>query len=286
MPNQASMVHGELANRPCETIATTGACLSGLAAMKYGALNIAAGSARNVVATGSEIMSGPMRAASFPNGETPVEKLDEDMVFAFGQDFLRWMLSDGAGAVWMSNEPAKDAISLELNWIEIVSFANELETCMYWGAEKREDGSLIGWREAANIEDAVDRRMMNVTQDARLLGREISRTMVANGFSTVRERRPMSPAEVDWFLPHYSSEYFKQEVFDRLQEIDFEIPMDRWFTNLTTKGNTGSASVYIMLDELFRSGKLEVGQKILCLVPESARFSVGYALLTVVAPAG
>ena len=32
------------------------------------------------------------------------------------------------------------------------------------------------------------------------------------------------------------------------------IPCERWFTNLTTKGNTGAASIYIMLEELVASG--------------------------------
>ena len=41
------------------------------------------------------------------------------------------------------------------------------------------------------------------------------------------------------------------------------------------KGNTGSASPYIMLDELFRSGRIRPGHKLLMFVPESGRFSSG-----------
>jgi 3-oxoacyl-[acyl-carrier-protein] synthase-3 len=93
-------------------------------------------------------------------------------------------------------------------------------------------------------------------------------------------------AYLDWYVPHYSSEYFRQPVYDKLRAMDFEIPFERWFTNLATKGNTGSASIYIMLDELYRSGRLAPGQKILCFVPESARFSAGYMLLTVVGSEG
>ncbi|HDZ76453.1 MAG TPA: hypothetical protein ENH42_03490, partial [Desulfobacteraceae bacterium] len=51
---------------------------------------------------------------------------------------------------------------------------------------------------------------------------------------------------------------------------------------LGRKGNTGSASFYIMLEELFSSGKLRRGERILGMIPESGRFSVGYVLLTVV----
>jgi 3-oxoacyl-[acyl-carrier-protein] synthase-3 len=46
-------------------------------------------------------------------------------------------------------------------------------------------------------------------------------------------------------------------------------------------GNVGAASVYMMIDELFHSGKLQKGNKILLLVPESSRFSYMYGLLTV-----
>ena len=59
---------------------------------------------------------------------------------------------------------------------------------------------------------------------------------------------------------------------------------ERWFTNLETKGNTGSASMYIMLEELFHSDKLKIGETILCYIPESGRFSTAFMLLTVCAP--
>ena len=59
------------------------------------------------------------------------------------------------------------------------------------------------------------------------------------------------------------------------------IPEDSWFTNLDKVGNVGSASIYLMLEELFNSDKLEKGQKIVLSVPESGRFSYSYAHLTV-----
>jgi 3-oxoacyl-[acyl-carrier-protein] synthase-3 len=37
-----------------------------------------------------------------------------------------------------------------------------------------------------------------------------------------------------------------------------------------------------MLEELFHSGQLKKGDKILCMIPESARFSYVYSLMTVV----
>jgi 3-oxoacyl-[acyl-carrier-protein] synthase-3 len=58
--------------------------------------------------------------------------------------------------------------------------------------------------------------------------------------------------------------------------------MDKWFTNLTKCGNTGAASIYIMIEEIYHSGLLQKGQKLLCYIPESGRFSSAFMLLEVV----
>jgi len=76
--------------------------------------------------------------------------------------------------------------------------------------------------------------------------------------------------------------YFRDKLYEGLIATDFEIPYDKWFTNLVTHGNTGSASIYIMLEELFHSGTLNKGEKILCYIPESGRFSTAFMSLKVV----
>jgi 3-oxoacyl-[acyl-carrier-protein] synthase-3 len=60
------------------------------------------------------------------------------------------------------------------------------------------------------------------------------------------------------------------------------IPQARWFTTLADSGNVGSASIWIMLDALIRSGRLKHGEKVLCIVPESGRAMVGFMMLEVV----
>ena len=96
------------------------------------------------------------------------------------------------------------------------------------------------------------------------------------------ERRQLKAEQFAWFLPHYSSAFFRDKLMTGLNNIGLPIEQSRWFTNLSEKGNTGSASIYIMLDELFHSNKLQVGQKLLCYVPESGRFSTSFMQLTVV----
>ena len=78
-----------------------------------------------------------------------------------------------------------------------------------------------------------------------------------------------------------SSFFFEDKMYNEMVELGIDIPKEKWFTNLATKGNVGAASIYLMLDELFNGGQLKKGQKILLGVPESSRFSYVFCLLTV-----
>ena len=67
----------------------------------------------------------------------------------------------------------------------------------------------------------------------------------------------------------------------RLVELGLPIAPERQFSTLSEQGNTGSASVFLSIEALAERGNLKSGQKVLVFVPESARFSVVYALFTV-----
>jgi 3-oxoacyl-[acyl-carrier-protein] synthase-3 len=283
MPGHASMVHGEVGGSECEIISTAGICLSGISCLKYAWMSVALGLTNNAIATGSELSSSFMRSRMCGTVDPKrAEKLEKQPALAFEADFLRWMLSDGAGAVFIAPEPAADRLNLKIEWLEIISHANEMETCMYAGAIKEADGSLRGWKEFDSLQESIETNSLLVKQDAKLLNSEIIPVVINRSLPRYIEKYNLKPDEIDWFLPHYSSEYFRQIIYDHLREIDFEISEDRWFSNLTEKGNTGSASIYIILEEILKSGRLKKGDRILCFIPESGRFSVGYMMLTVV----
>jgi 3-oxoacyl-[acyl-carrier-protein] synthase-3 len=126
---------------------------------------------------------------------------------------------------------------------------------------------------------------MAVKQDVRLLDRQIIATM-KRALSASIARHGLQARDIDWFLPHYSSDYFREKVYQGLREIDFEIDYARWFTNIETMGNTGSASIYIILAELMHSGRVREGDALLCFIPESGRFSHCFMHLTAVAAEG
>jgi len=283
-PHIGSMVHAELDLPPIEVMATSGVCLSGVAAMKYAMLGVKAGEFQHAVAAASERASGALRGRFFRSDAdaSPTEFVKRPSL-AFEKDFLRFMLSDGAGAVLIEPQPAKTGLSLRMEWILGRSYANEMDTCMYAGAEKMADGSLKSWMDF-EPDEWLTRSVFAIKQDAKQLNEHIVRVTVEAGLQEVMRTKQLDPDSVTWFLPHYSSMYFRDKVLVGMERVGFVIPQERWFTNLTTKGNTGSASIFIMLEELFHSGKLRVGDRLLCFVPESGRFSTGYILLTVCGP--
>ena len=282
MPNHALMVHGEVGMPPLEVISTAGICLSGITALKYAVNAIKSGDCDVAISTGSEAASAIMRAENFkPEIEARVNELETHGEIAFEKDFLRWMLSDGAGAIELSSKPNETGISLRVDTIFSRSFANELDACMYAGAEKQADGSLKGWKEYIP-QEWLDNSIFSVKQDVKLLNEKISDYTLKKPLEMMLEKGLFNPQEIDWFLPHYSSNYFRDEAYDKMKKAGCDIPQEKWFTNLSSKGNTGSASIYIMMEELFKSGKLKKGDKLLCYIPESGRFSTALMLLEVV----
>lgn len=282
LPNHALMVHGESDLKSIEVVSIAGICLSGLTALKYAYNAIKAEEIDSAVTTGSENISASMRGRNFePEVQAKIEMVRRNKELTFEKDFLRWMLSDGAGAIGVSHKPNEEGISLKIDKIFSISYANELETCMYSGCEKLKDGTTRGYREYMP-EEWLTKSIFSIKQDVKLLNNNILKYTVYKPLKTMLEKGMFKPDEIDWFLPHYSSGYFRDKLYDTMLDAECDIPQDRWFTNLTTKGNTGSASIYIILEELFNSGKLKKGEKLLCYIPESGRFSTAFMLLEVV----
>ncbi len=280
LPSHASMVHGLWKNKPMEINSATGICTSGMNALKYGFMTIASGTAKNAVCTGSERVSSWLRADKFNNEAEKLIELEQNPVIAFEKDFLRWMLSDGAGAMLLSNEPNSEGISLKIDWIKGISFANELETCMYAGATKSENGNLISWSDS-DPEKWLTESIFAIKQDIKLLDEHII-VKGAESIQKILHDNNTKPEEIDYFLPHISSYYFHDRLNEGFIKAGINIPLEKWHVNLEKFGNIGSVSIYLQLEELFYSDKLKKGEKILLSVPESGRFSYVYGLLEVV----
>ena len=281
LPSHAAMVHGLLkGSGAVELNSSAGVCNSGMNALKFAYLSVKSGNSTNAVCTGSERVSSWLRANKYENEIQSLTLLQEQPILAFKKDFLRFMLSDGAGALRLESKPHPTEISLQILWIEAHSYAHQLEACMYAGSEKQSDSSLKAWSDYSP-EQWLEQSIFSIKQDVKLLNENIL-VKGAESMQTALNKHVLSPDEITYFLPHISSLYFKDRLYEELKKVGIDIPLERWFLNLPKVGNVGSASPYLMLEELLYSGKLQKGDTLLLSVPESGRFSYSYALLKVV----
>jgi 3-oxoacyl-[acyl-carrier-protein] synthase III len=277
VPGFASMVHGDLPQLGAiETISTQGVCCAGVSALKYAASQVQLGEKYAAVATAAEMPSRLFKASRF-EAEAAIESGQN---LGFDSEFLRWMLSDGAGAMVLQNRPNARGLSLKVEWIELTSHANAYPVCMYAGAE--DEQAVKGWMDYPSYAEAARSGALNLRQNIRLLDNVIK--LGVEGWLNLIDQGRVQPESIDWLCCHYSSHFFKGQIVELLEKAGCMIPEERWFTNLYSRGNTGCASIYVMLEELFNSDRLQPGQTIFCFIPESGRFTTAYMMLKVVGP--
>ena len=271
VPGFGSMVHAALDIPKCEVASFQSVCTSGIMALRDAYVKIKCGEKQNAVSVGSEFASRLFKNTRFEGqGLKSV---------GFETEFLRWLLSDGAGACVLENSKNQKGLSLRVDWIDILSHASQFPLCMYTGKNSNRDEHECTWLDYPDYESASKAGALNLKQDLRLLD-QVVQVGVSHYFELIDNKR-IDPAKVDWLCCHYSSDFFKAPIRELMRKGGAEIPEHKWFSNLTSKGNTGAASIYIMLEELFYSGRLKRGDTILCMVPESGRFITSFMQLTV-----
>lgn len=81
---------------------------------------------------------------------------------------------------------------------------------------------------------------------------------VPEAVKEVLEKNNMTAEEIDYFILHQANKRIVEAVAKRL-----DVSIDKFPMNLQEYGNTSSASIPILLDEMSRDGKLKKGQKII-----------------------
>ena len=268
IPGFAAMVQGEMGARPMETLSSLGVCASGIAALNYAAQSIELGAHQNAVVVAAEMPSRIFKKSRFaPRG------YQSD----FDAHFLRWMLSDGAGALLLTDKPhAKNGLRLKVNWVHQKSFAGDYPVCMQLGLTEDRSKSFLDFPSSS---EAEAEGALALRQDIRLLP-HLFDVSIHEYVKLVKDGWVHSN-DVDHFLCHYSSNRFIPVVEELLAKAGLTIPRERWYSNLTMRGNTGSASIFIMLAEFLETHTLRAGEKILCFIPESGRMTAAYMLLEV-----
>lgn len=275
VPGFASHIHAGLGLPPIEIANFQSVCASAMMALKSAYLQIKQSEHACAAVCGSEFASRYFRPGFYEQtehfqtkGETPLHA-----------DYLRFTLSDGAGAALLENKPNARQLSLKIHWIDIRSYADRFDASMTAGAVKRE-GQWQYWSNFENLMDSIQAGALMLTQDFNLM-RSMLPVWVAH-FLDLIDQGKVDIKKIDHVCCHYSAHSLRDEVFALLKNAGALIPEEKWFTNLYSKGNTGAASIFIMLEELYRTRPLQKGQMLICHVPESGRALNGFMLCEVI----
>ena len=276
VPGLASGVHAAMGLPPLEVASLQSVCASSMMALKAATLQIKAGEHRAALAIGAEFSSRYFRPGYYIGTDT----MRADGTLPADAEFLRWTLSDGAAGVLIEDRPAERGLSLRIDWITLTSYADRFAPCMTGGQAKAANGTLTPWSQHESIAAATQAGAFQLRQDVDALYRMLP--VWIGEFMAQIDAGRIDPQAVDWFLCHYSAHSLREEMVKLATRAGCLIPEERWFTNLYDKGNVGAASIFLLIDDLLRSGRLEPGQKILCAVPESGQCIMAFAEMTVV----
>lgn len=270
LPGFANMVQGELGAPPMTTSSHAGVCAAGLAALQHAAMALESGRAERALVATSEVPSRLFKRSRFASRGYEAD---------FDSHFLRWMLSDAAGA-WLLEKAPRGSQSLKLVGVHLHSFSGDYPVCMQVGLSAGSERSYLDY---ASFADAEADGAYALRQNIRLLPNLFD--VGIHEYSRLVQSGWIDPARIDHFLCHYSSQRFASVVQDLLDKAGLSIPQERWYSNLKTRGNTGASSIFVMLDDFLKQRTVRPGERILCFVPESGRFTVAYVLFEVVGDA-
>lgn len=280
LPGFANLVHGRIGSkRSMDCLSSGGVCISSANALKAAAHAVSLGEHSRALVVGSEAASHMLCAKRYKDFETMLDEGKMDLRSVFDIEFVRYMLSDGAGCALLDHEPHPSKLSFRIEQFYHHSFAHELPPCMVLGVPKA--GKPIELEEIYKVNETE--RLVG-HQDTDLLNKEIIVRSKESLEAALEQGFLGDGKKVDWVLPHISSYFFYERSALVLQEV-LGIRKDRIWTNLATVGNAGSASMMLLLWGLLNDENrpiIKKGDRVLLCIPESGNFSYHYVSLEVV----
>ncbi|MHC2066410.1 3-oxoacyl-[acyl-carrier-protein] synthase III C-terminal domain-containing protein [Bremerella sp. T1] len=263
-PGAASIVHSRLQqhgliNHPLEISSHGGICTSAAAALVAAVRAVKQGEHQAAIAVGAEHASEILKSSAICPIDDRKDHADIRNSQWFMSVFLRYMLSDGAGTFLLEDQPREEGLSFRVDWTHSLSFAHEAPLCM-----------------------KLDNSNRLLSQDVNILTRHLYK-FAERFVESALQRNNETLDSYRMALPHMSSYFFRRKMEKIMQKCssDPNKALPYW-TNLATAGNTGAASIYVMLDEFIREHAIQSGDRLLLFIPESGQFNFVLVSLTAV----
>jgi 3-oxoacyl-[acyl-carrier-protein] synthase-3 len=228
MPATAVFVQQKLGAGVCPAFDVSAACAGFVFGLSVADQFIATGQMRHVLVVGVELLS---RVTNWTDRTTCI------------------LFGDGAGAVVLGPSDARPGDPkprglLSTSILTDGSLANSLRI---------PGGGTV----QPTSHTTVDQNLQYI----QMKGQDIFKVAVKNLLSASRNaiaRAGMTQDDIDWICAHQANKRIIDQVVARV-----EVPPEKVLMNIERVGNTSSASIPILLDESYRSGKIKAGDTVL-----------------------
>lgn len=156
------------------------------------------------------------------------------------------LFGDGAGAVVLRADDRKSYLP--------VTHSDGEKSCAL-SLKSRHDQNFLS---AANLQEKADyeREEYFMQMDGKAVF-QFAVKKVPEVIREVLEKNQIQQEEISWFLLHQANRRIVESAAKRLKE-----PIEKFPMNIQEYGNTSSASIPILLDEMNKKGRLKAGQKL------------------------
>lgn len=210
----------------------------------------------------------------FPSAACLVQKelglSEEVMAFDIGAACTGFLMGLGTARALLEASPKPYALVIGSEQLSKIIDYTDRSTCILFG-----DGA------AAVVIESADKSFRqkswargnrevlsclgpgNANAKLQMLGSEVFRfavTALAQAIEEVLGEEGITMAEVDYCICHQANARIISHVMKKYPGFE-----DKFYMNIEKYGNTSAASIPLVLDELFREGKLRSGSRVICV---------------------
>jgi 3-oxoacyl-[acyl-carrier-protein] synthase III len=259
MPTASTRIQEALGIERCGEISIHANCTSAYKALLVAAEFIQSGRYDNALVVSSSMSSSELRAEYYNQAIVNKEEL-----------FLRYFLSDGAGALILTRADAGEK-GLFVDSVYTESIGGKKPSAMgnkrpaYWMNPKEEYEK--GYHHLAQM----------FQEELRAHFHEPGGSVFLNGLKRMMEKYPIDMPSVRYFQVNFPSRHISELIMEECEKLG--ISKDKLYTKISTLGYVGPPMAFICLDKIIREEKLAKGELILSFVTEVSKFmQAGYCL--------
>lgn len=223
----------------------------------------ASGAARRILLVGAEAHSGFMPWSDWDILEGTVDRKPTKEAWDRANRHRGWaiLFGDGAGALVL--EPGDGQ-------------ARMLATDVHSAGDLNDELYIpMGFRTRPYV---AENTLSDDLMIPRMNGREVFRHAVSKLPASIKaacDKAGVALGDIDWFIGHQANERINSLVRERLSLPDSKVP-----SNIQRYGNTSSATVPILVDEMRRDGRWQSGQ-LVCMFALGAGLHWGACVLRI-----